>query len=144
METPDFIRKKIDRLLSEKGISYAQASKFIGRGVAYIQQYIKSGSPVRLNDLNRRDLARLLEVDEQELTDIQLKSGSLKLDSKLLAEVINSIEIWLLENRKKLGPEKKAELISLIYTELLNIPQEQKKAKIIDFIKVYETIKKVD
>ena len=47
----DFVhdpRAALDRLLADKGIDYARLSQVIGRNPAYIQQYIKRGSPRRL------------------------------------------------------------------------------------------------
>ncbi len=76
METPESIRKKIDRLITERGLTYAGVSKSLHKGIAYIQQYIKTGSPVRLGELDRKKLSQILNVNEQELTDIKLNNLS--------------------------------------------------------------------
>lgn len=70
----DEVRKKIDNLIKEKKIPLAQISLGIGKNVAYIQQYIKKGSPVRLPEEQRKKLALILGVDEQELTDMPISS----------------------------------------------------------------------
>lgn len=72
MATPDEIRKKIDSLIKSKGLNYAQVSKMLGRGVAFMQQYITNGSPLRLKETDRKNLSQILEVNEQELTDLSL------------------------------------------------------------------------
>lgn len=72
MATPDEIRKKIDSLIKSKGLNYAQVSKMLGRGVAFMQQYITNGSPLRLKETDRKNLSQILEVNEQELTDLPL------------------------------------------------------------------------
>ena len=44
----------------------------LGRGVAFMQQYITNGSPLRLKETDRKNLSQILEVNEQELTDLSL------------------------------------------------------------------------
>ncbi len=74
MATPDEIRLKIKNLLLEKGISLASASIGIGKNVAYLQQYIVKGAPVRLPEEQRKKLSIILDVPEQELTDLDLSA----------------------------------------------------------------------
>lgn len=57
-------RRMLDRLLTEKGVDYAQLSARIGRNPAYIQQYIKRGSPRRLGEQDRARIAAYLGVSE--------------------------------------------------------------------------------
>lgn len=57
-------RSALERLIRERGEDYAGLSRLIGRNPAYIQQYIKRGSPRRLGEDDRRLLARYLGVDE--------------------------------------------------------------------------------
>ena len=57
-------RRMLDRLLTEKGVDYAQLSASIGRNPAYIQQYIKRGSPRRLGEQDRARIAAYLGVSE--------------------------------------------------------------------------------
>lgn len=57
-------RAALDRLLTEKGVDYAQLSARIGRNPAYIQQYIKRGSPRRLAEEDRARIAAYLGVSE--------------------------------------------------------------------------------
>ena len=80
METPETIRHKIDKLINERGLTYAGVSKSLHKGVAYIQQYIKTGSPLRLGELDRKKLAQILNVNEQELTDIKLDAPNYNLE----------------------------------------------------------------
>lgn len=69
MITPDDIRKKVDKLIKDKGFSLNELSLRIGRENTYLYQYINRGSPKRLAVKEREKLARILEVDERELTD---------------------------------------------------------------------------
>ncbi|RYD44409.1 MAG: helix-turn-helix transcriptional regulator [Sphingomonadales bacterium] len=57
-------RAALDRLLTEKGLDYARISQVIGRNPAYIQQYIKRGSPRRLGEQDRARIAAYLGVPE--------------------------------------------------------------------------------
>ena len=63
----DFVqdpRVALDRLLNDRGIDYARLSQVIGRNPAYIQQYIKRGSPRRLAEQDRARIAAYLGVPE--------------------------------------------------------------------------------
>jgi hypothetical protein len=57
-------RTALDRLLAERGLDYARISQVIGRNPAYIQQYIKRGSPRRLAEQDRARIAAYLGVSE--------------------------------------------------------------------------------
>jgi hypothetical protein len=54
----------------ESGQDYARLSKLIGRNAAYIQQYIKRGTPKRLPEIERGILARFFGVEEHLLGGI--------------------------------------------------------------------------
>lgn len=57
-------REVLDRLIAERGEDYTSLSRMIGRNDAYIQQFIKRGTPRRLNEVDRGVLASYLRVDE--------------------------------------------------------------------------------
>jgi len=57
-------RATLDRLIRERGEDYAGLSRLLGRNAAYVQQYIKRGTPRRLAEEDRRLLARYFGVDE--------------------------------------------------------------------------------
>jgi Peptidase S24-like len=78
-------RAVLERLISENGDDYAGLSKLVGRNAAYIQQFIKRGTPKRLPEVERGILARYFGVDERQLGGIAssaTKSG-LRLIPKL-------------------------------------------------------------
>jgi Peptidase S24-like len=58
-------REALERLIVENGDDYAGLSKLVGRNAAYIQQFIKRGSPKRLPEKERGILARYFGVDEK-------------------------------------------------------------------------------
>ncbi|HEX8572706.1 MAG TPA: S24 family peptidase [Allosphingosinicella sp.] len=60
-------RAMLDQLIQERGEDYASLSRLLGRNAAYVQQYIKRGSPRRLAEEDRRVLARYFGVDEARL-----------------------------------------------------------------------------
>lgn len=66
METID-PRAALDALIRERGDDMASLSKMIGRNAAYIQQFIRRGSPRRLAEDDRRILARYFGVSEERL-----------------------------------------------------------------------------
>lgn len=60
-------REKLAELARERGSSLAALSRMIGRNGTYLQQYISKGSPRKLEEEDRRKLARFFGVAEQEL-----------------------------------------------------------------------------
>lgn len=60
-------RAILDRLCREQGVDYARLSAVIDRNPAYIQQYIKRGTPRRLAENDRARLAAFLGVAESVL-----------------------------------------------------------------------------
>jgi hypothetical protein len=57
-------RAMLERLIRDRGEDYAGLSRLIGRNAAYIQQYIKRGTPRRLAEDDRRQLAAYFGIDE--------------------------------------------------------------------------------
>lgn len=57
-------RIELERLIAERGEDYAGLSRLIGRNAAYIQQFIKRGTPRALAEEDRRLLARYFDVPE--------------------------------------------------------------------------------
>jgi hypothetical protein len=57
-------RMALQRLIEEKGEDYAGLSRLLGRNPAYVQQFIKRGTPRRLAETDRRLLARYFGVDD--------------------------------------------------------------------------------
>ena len=60
-------REALARLIAERREDYAGLSRLIGRNPAYIQQFIKRGVPKKLDEADRRLLARYFGVDEAAL-----------------------------------------------------------------------------
>lgn len=58
-------RETLDRLIRERGENYGALSRLLGRNPAYIQQYVKRGSPRKLDEDDRRILARYFGVEER-------------------------------------------------------------------------------
>jgi phage repressor protein C with HTH and peptisase S24 domain len=57
-------RAALERLIVERGEDLAGLSRLLGRNAAYMQQYIRRGTPKRLAEQDRRVLARYFGVDE--------------------------------------------------------------------------------
>lgn len=74
MTKAEEIRAFLDKAIAERGMNYRQVSLAIGRGHQYIQQYIKSGFPLFLKEEDRRAVAKILNIDEQNLSPKQLDS----------------------------------------------------------------------
>lgn len=63
--SPDRVR--LLELSRDRGASLASLSELLGRNSAYLQQYIKRGTPKKLEEDDRKTLARFFGVDESEL-----------------------------------------------------------------------------
>jgi len=61
------VRGELERLIGERGDDYASLSRLIGRNGAYVQQFIKRGTPKMLAEQDRRVLARYFGVSEERL-----------------------------------------------------------------------------
>ena len=60
-------RQRLLELAEARRASLASLSALIGRNSTYLQQFVRKGSPRRLEERDRRTLARFFGVDEAEL-----------------------------------------------------------------------------
>jgi hypothetical protein len=60
----DEARATLQRLCSERGESLAALSRLVGRNDAYLQQYLRKGTPRRLPETERRTLARYFAIPD--------------------------------------------------------------------------------
>ncbi|MEN9718359.1 MAG: hypothetical protein RIQ99_1237 [Pseudomonadota bacterium] len=60
-------RARLLQLASDQGVSLSGLSDLIGRNSTYLQQFVRKGSPRKLEETDRRTLARFFGVDESEL-----------------------------------------------------------------------------
>ena len=109
MANLETIRKRLAKLITEKGHTYREISLKIGRKDSYIQQYVKYGFPKRLNELDRKKICQILGINEEELLDDDLlKSDAGK---NLLADIKNktNIEDYICINIHDSGLQKHLE-----------------------------------
>jgi hypothetical protein len=77
-------RAALDKLIRDNGDDYVTLSRMLDRNAAYVQQYIKRGSPRTLPEKERGILARYFGVDERTLgAPDRPKDGGLRLVPKL-------------------------------------------------------------
>jgi phage repressor protein C with HTH and peptisase S24 domain len=60
-------RQVLERLCAEQRENFASLSRMIGRNDAYIQQYLRKGTPRQLKERERRVLARYFRIPESML-----------------------------------------------------------------------------
>lgn len=60
-------RTTLDRLIRRNGTTYSAVSKILGRNSAYVQQFIKRGTPQKLDERDRAILAQRFGVTEEVL-----------------------------------------------------------------------------
>ncbi len=73
-EIPDGPRARLLALSQARGVSLAALSELLGRNPSYLQQFIRKGSPRKLEEEDRATLARFLGVGEEELREAQENS----------------------------------------------------------------------
>lgn len=93
------VKKHISDLIEKKGLSLNSISLALRpNSPAFMHKFLRYNSPVRLPEKERKILAQILEVPEQELTDIDLSTNSLPLHfdgtsvlAKGAKKIINSL-----------------------------------------------------
>lgn len=103
--TPAQDRMRLAQLASERGASLSSLSELIGRNSAYLQQFIKRGTPRKLEEGDRRTLAQFFGVDEAELggpSQSQIKDNSYIAGSKLRES--DYVEVARLDIGASAGP----------------------------------------
>ncbi len=60
-------RQRLLELSQQRGISLAALSRLLSRNPSYLQQFVRKGSPRKLEEVDRRTLARFFGVSEDEL-----------------------------------------------------------------------------
>ena len=63
----DPVRARLLDLAAERAVSLAALSRMLGKNASYLQQFIRKGSPRKLEEEDRGKLARFFGVDEREL-----------------------------------------------------------------------------
>lgn len=67
-------RARLLALSQQRGVSLAALSELLDRNSSYLQQFIRKGSPRKLEEQDRATLARFLGVGEEELREAQENS----------------------------------------------------------------------
>jgi len=78
----------LERLIAERGDSYSDLSRLLNRNPAYIQQFIKRGTPRKLDEEDRRILARYFGVAENVLGGSAAKAGVAPVRTRSLPSVV--------------------------------------------------------
>ena len=65
--TPEQARENLELARAARGESWAGLSRMIGKNSAYLHQYVTRGTPQRLHEDHRLELARYLGIDERRL-----------------------------------------------------------------------------
>jgi phage repressor protein C with HTH and peptisase S24 domain len=82
MDVDERARAELAKLISERREDFAGLSRLIGRNAAYVQQYVRRGTPKRLAEKDRLVLAQYFGVEEQ------LLGGPQQAGSSLLARLV--------------------------------------------------------
>lgn len=66
-ESDDGARSRLVALAAQRGVSLSALSALIGRNTTYLQQFVRKGSPRKLEENDRRTLAEFFGVPESDL-----------------------------------------------------------------------------
>lgn len=66
-ESDDGARARLVGLATQRGVSLSALSALIGRNTTYLQQFVRKGSPRKLEENDRRTLAEFFGVPESDL-----------------------------------------------------------------------------
>jgi phage repressor protein C with HTH and peptisase S24 domain len=69
-------RQVLEKLCAERGENFASLSRMLKRNDAYIQQYLRKGTPRQLKERERRTLARYFQIPESLLGGLPDDSGA--------------------------------------------------------------------
>lgn len=69
------VRRTLDNLIQARGEDYTSVSRLLGRNQTYVQQFIKRGVPRKLDEDDRRVLARHFEIPEHVLGGPEARVG---------------------------------------------------------------------
>ena len=69
MTVKEHARIVLDNAIAQRGLTYSEISRLIGKNPAYIQQFIKRGTPRRLDEQDRHKIASHLGIPENLLSD---------------------------------------------------------------------------
>lgn len=70
-DAPTGPRARLLKLAQARGVSLAALSELLGRNSSYLQQFIRKGSPRKLEEQDRAKLAQFFDVGEEELREMQ-------------------------------------------------------------------------
>lgn len=73
----DPVRARLVELASGQGVSLSRLSQMLGKNASYLQQFVRKGSPRKLEEQDRGMLARFFGVAEEELGKSKEKSFSI-------------------------------------------------------------------
>ena len=73
MPNLETVRTRLSEIIQQKGYNFRELSLKIGRKDSYIQQYVKYGLPRRLNEIDRKKICQILNINEDDLIDDELR-----------------------------------------------------------------------
>ncbi|MEO0033448.1 MAG: hypothetical protein RIS94_3206, partial [Pseudomonadota bacterium] len=85
-------RARLVALAAGRGISLSALSALIGRNTTYLQQFVRKGSPRKLEETDRRTLAEFFGVAESEVTSEKGFVADLGADSLDTVELVMALE----------------------------------------------------
>jgi SOS-response transcriptional repressor LexA len=91
MPNKEEVRKNLADLIEKKGLNFRKVSMMIGKGESYIQRFVKLGLPERLPEDARIQIANILGVDEQELTDFPKSLLSKSSPNSVSIKIIDAV-----------------------------------------------------
>ncbi len=100
----DDARRRLFELARDQGVSLSSLSQLIHRNTTYLQQFIRKGSPRKLEEQDRKRLAEFFGVEESELGAPEEKSYLLPESESVTARESDWVEVDRLPLGASAGP----------------------------------------
>ena len=138
------IARRMKYVVENSGESQAAVASRLGVSQPRLNQYINGKREADYAFVAK--FCHYFHITPNFLFEFETDSTSKLSDDAVdcFSSIIEKVESWAINHKVFYEPSDKAELIKLIFKRVYDLPEKQRNAKIIDFMEVYETLKKAN
>ena len=126
------IREKLFLLIKKNNaLNFRNLSRSLGRNDAYLQQYIKRGSPNYLPEEERNELSKILNINPEELTPPWLNVEKIRSKNIFKIKVLDKNKLSYIEFPQQLFNNIKFSDISNLFFYEFNLNEDTDNKKIV-------------
>lgn len=131
------IKNRLKELRQKSGLTLDELALRAGTSQPQIFRLERGERDMSLEWIDR--LAKALHCRPYELLPEEWQPENLPKTNDVslnyVGEIIETVELWLKDNKKSLSPKNKAQLIKALYEETFDLPKNERSEKIVDFTK---------